>query len=171
MDFVDTLAERMSSPRDLLRQPRDLEVWIASAGLGRVASVSDNQLRQSKELREFIHEAVSSAVEGRKIPKSAIVRINKIARQPGLRPQYVDGRVVLQAENPFDAALSSIAADAIENIAPANRARLRRCLECQMLFRDNSRPGRRQWCSSSSGCGNRAKVRRHRAKLKEQQSR
>ena len=23
-----------------------------------------------------------------------------------------------------------------------------------MLFRDNSRPGRRKWCSSASGCGN-----------------
>jgi predicted RNA-binding Zn ribbon-like protein len=36
-----------------------------------------------------------------------------------------------------------------------------------MLFFDASPPGKRLWCSSSSGCGNRAKTRRHRQSMKE----
>ncbi|MBJ7439049.1 MAG: CGNR zinc finger domain-containing protein, partial [Sphingopyxis sp.] len=40
--------------------------------------------------------------------------------------------------------------------------RLRECDGCKMYFLDNTRGRRRRWCSSASGCGNRAKVRRHR---------
>ena len=101
--------------------------------------------------------------------KEAIASLNAAAGRPDLRPQFIDGELTLVASKPFDALLSRIAADAIEHIAREKRDRLRRCSECRMLFRDNSRPGKRQWCSSTSGCGNRAKVRRHRANAKKGQ--
>ena len=46
--------------------------------------------------------------------------------------------------------------------------RVRRCanLECGWLFLDDSRAGKRRWCSMSA-CGNRAKARRHYHKSKE----
>jgi predicted RNA-binding Zn ribbon-like protein len=47
--------------------------------------------------------------------------------------------------------------------------RVRRCAnpECGWLFLDDSRAGKRRWCSMSS-CGNRAKARRHYHKSKEE---
>jgi predicted RNA-binding Zn ribbon-like protein len=47
--------------------------------------------------------------------------------------------------------------------------RVRRCAnpECGWLFLDDSRAGKRRWCSMSA-CGNRAKARRHYHKSKEE---
>jgi len=47
--------------------------------------------------------------------------------------------------------------------------RVRRCAnpECGWLFLDDSRAGKRRWCSMSS-CGNRAKARRHYHKSREE---
>ncbi|NEE48667.1 CGNR zinc finger domain-containing protein, partial [Streptomyces sp. SID8455] len=36
--------------------------------------------------------------------------------------------------------------------------------DCRLLFVDTSRPGKRRWCSMER-CGNRHKVRAHRARL------
>ena len=47
--------------------------------------------------------------------------------------------------------------------------KVRRCAnpECGWLFLDDSRAGKRRWCSMSS-CGNRAKARRHYHRSKEE---
>ena len=47
--------------------------------------------------------------------------------------------------------------------------RVRRCAnpECGWLFLDDSRAGKRRWCSMTS-CGNRAKARRHYHRSREQ---
>ena len=49
--------------------------------------------------------------------------------------------------------------------------RVRRCAnpDCGWLFVDDSRAGKRRWCSMSS-CGNRAKARRHYHKTKDEDS-
>src|SRR5258708_7059779 len=51
--------------------------------------------------------------------------------------------------------------------ALARLDRVRRCAnpECGWLFLDDSRAGKRRWCSMSA-CGNRAKARRHYHKSK-----
>ncbi|MFE7130281.1 CGNR zinc finger domain-containing protein [Streptomyces sp. NPDC057638] len=45
----------------------------------------------------------------------------------------------------------------------AHRVRVCAAHDCQLLFADTSRPGRRRWCSMER-CGNREKVRAHRAR-------
>jgi predicted RNA-binding Zn ribbon-like protein len=52
---------------------------------------------------------------------------------------------------------------AAQLLASEDRHRLKCCGECQRLFLDRSRNRSRRWCDMEV-CGNRAKVRRHRAK-------
>jgi predicted RNA-binding Zn ribbon-like protein len=57
-----------------------------------------------------------------------------------------------------EATLALVARDALDLVSSADLARVRPCSnpECQVLFLDSSRPGRRRWCSMGT-CGNRAK--------------
>ncbi|AUH35363.1 hypothetical protein CUV01_10410 [Paracoccus tegillarcae] len=66
------------------------------------------------------------------------------------------------ADRPLDALMVDVATDAISLLGTTRKDRLRRCPGCNMLFFDGSPPGRRKWCSSTAGCGNRQKIRKHR---------
>jgi predicted RNA-binding Zn ribbon-like protein len=61
-------------------------------------------------------------------------------------------------------ALSTLARGAVELLDAANAERIRECDadDCAMVFYDESRSNNRRWCSMAR-CGNRAKVRKHRA--------
>ena len=165
LDFIDTVANRNAAPVDLLETEKDLANWFARAGLrlGGDELLLRNHLFEAKRLREAIFQAAVS-VHADEEPETAQVDIiNKMAARPDLRPQWIDGKVLFSARSPALAALSRVAADAVACLSLEGRDRLRRCPECKMLFRDNSRGQKRIWCSSANGCGNRAKVRRHRA--------
>ncbi|MYW02277.1 CGNR zinc finger domain-containing protein, partial [Streptomyces sp. SID3343] len=62
-------------------------------------------------------------------------------------------------------AVSTIARDAIELFTGPFADRIRACGadNCELVFVDTSRPGRRRWCSMEH-CGNRHKVRALRAR-------
>lgn len=66
------------------------------------------------------------------------------------------------------ALLSTVARDAVELFTGPYARRIRECgsYDCQLLFVDTSRPGRRRWCAMER-CGNRHKVRAHRARHQE----
>jgi predicted RNA-binding Zn ribbon-like protein len=61
-------------------------------------------------------------------------------------------------------ALSTLAREAVGLLDAANADRIRACdaTDCAMVFYDESRSNNRRWCSMQR-CGNRAKVRKHRA--------
>ncbi|MGW0122912.1 CGNR zinc finger domain-containing protein [Streptomyces sp. NPDC003327] len=61
--------------------------------------------------------------------------------------------------------LATVARDAVELFTGPYADRIRVCGadDCALLFADTSRPGRRRWCSMER-CGNRHKVRAHRAR-------
>jgi predicted RNA-binding Zn ribbon-like protein len=63
------------------------------------------------------------------------------------------------------AALATLARDAVDLFGGPLAGRIRVCSadDCGLLFVDTSRPGQRRWCSMER-CGNRAKVREHRAR-------
>ncbi len=62
------------------------------------------------------------------------------------------------------AALATLARDAVDLFGGPLASRIRVCAaaDCGLLLVDTSRPGRRRWCSMQR-CGNRAKIREHRA--------
>lgn len=65
----------------------------------------------------------------------------------------------------LDAALRPVVASAVELLTSPKLARLRRCGSetCYWLFLDETKNHSRRWCEMAS-CGNRMKVRRHRAR-------
>ncbi|WP_228473607.1 CGNR zinc finger domain-containing protein [Streptomyces calidiresistens] len=61
--------------------------------------------------------------------------------------------------------MTEIARDAVDLLGGPRGDRLRECAgeRCRLLYLDLSRPGRRRWCAMAN-CGNRHKVRAHRAR-------
>ena len=166
LNLVDTVATRETQPSELLPSPPDLDEWFRLAGFDYrpVGSATRHDLRRAHELREAVYRCAKVVTGGVTPAADDIDVVNRFARLPRPVPQWDDGEVVMTASNFFDAAFAVIAADAIYCLSGEQNWRLRACPECRMLFFDSSRPGKRVWCSSTSGCGNRAKVRRHRAR-------
>jgi len=101
--------------------------------------------------------------------------VNLFAALPDVPPSLPGGRRRAGANRVRLAqALSSVARDAValftevgfdDLAADAQPTRLSRCSadDCGLVFYDSSRGGTRRWCSMQR-CGNRAKVRAHRAR-------
>jgi len=166
LDFVDTLGNRRPEPVERLLTPGDLGTWLETAGLvGPPRKISTPAiLGQARELRDAVHRFGLAAIDKTPGDSADIATINRWATKMPLRPT-IDGRQIkLTAPRPIEAALSTIAADAVQLILGPQRSRMRICPECRMMFVDTSRPGMRRWCSSNAGCGNRAKVRAYRSR-------
>jgi predicted RNA-binding Zn ribbon-like protein len=169
LDFVDTLGNRRAEPVERLAAPADLDRWLRAAGLGgpfRRKSTSVD-LASARTLRDAVFRFAMSAIEDAPPGVRDIRTINRWAMRMPLRPTIAGDRIQMTAKQPIEAALSTIAAEAIEMVLGPQRSRIRVCPECRMVFVDTSRPGKRRWCSSASGCGNRAKVRAHRSRVAE----
>lgn len=164
LDLIDTLSDRSNLSVELIRTPEDLSQWLTDGGIVANLNLTEEDLWVAKDLRETAFQVLSAALKGDCPAASSLGKLNTWASHKDFRPEYVSGGLRWHSDRPFQSALSTLAADALLLLDPETIKRLRRCRDCQMLFVDNSRPGNRIWCSSSSGCGNRAKVRRHRAR-------
>ena len=163
LSFVDTLGGRGGAPVERIGDRESLARWLLAAGLAPADPVPDRaDVEDAWALREAIYRAARAAMLSGAPADSDISRINDAALAPPPRPQFSVSGMRFVADAPVAAAFSAIAADAIGTLGRPGR--LRECPECRMLFLDTSRPGRRRWCSSAAGCGNRAKVRNHRAR-------
>jgi predicted RNA-binding Zn ribbon-like protein len=132
LDLAATVGERWRRRFDRLRTPADLGRWFAEAGLLQSAPrVTRTQLEAARELREAIYRTAKLAGSG--VPNAR--------------------------DRPVEAALATIARDAIELVTGPLAGRVRECgrPDCALLFVDTSRPGRRRWCSMGT-CGNRTKT-------------
>ncbi len=172
LNFVDTVAGRAGdSPAELWTGADSYAAWAARAGfdLGADDGISRTDLESAKALREAIWRCLGAVMVGGEPAGADVDMINRAARHSPFRPQFRHGAVVMVADDPAAALLSSVAADAIARLDPAARDRLRRCPGCQMYFFDTSPPAKRVWCSSAVGCGNRFKKKRHYARQQNQQ--
>ncbi len=161
-DFVDTVVARGREDIDLLSSPTALDRWRRAAGFSfEMKPPNAEDLASARKLREAIRFAGLAVIEGKQAAEH-IALINKFAGRTPPRPQIMDGEISYQAANGFSAVLAAVAEDAVKHLRREASHRIRSCPSCAMLVFDNSPPGKRRWCSSSSACGNREKVRRHR---------
>lgn len=161
LDLAATVGERWRRSFERLRTPSDLGRWLVEAGvLESPPRVTRDQLEGARRLREAVYRSAKLAATAWPDPLDVEV-INRYAARPPLVPALGrDGRsVAWSARRPADAALATIARDAIELLSGPLAARVRECErpDCALLFVDTSRPGRRRWCSMD-GCGNRTKT-------------
>jgi predicted RNA-binding Zn ribbon-like protein len=178
LDLVNTLRERWRRRVETLVTPGDLERWLVESGV--LAETSDvavtpEVLAEARALREAIDACVTALVEGTPSPPAAVRRIDGWLKYAGTRPALVldpDGVPALDERAEGDSprrALGAIALDAARMLGdPAERMRVRVCASdtCSARFYDRSPAGRRRWCSMRT-CGNEAKARRHRARVRD----
>ena len=122
-------------------------------------------LRDFRGLREALFHCSRNHVGHKSFRRQDVDVLNDLAGGPVL-PVAMDvaGTAVLPVVS-VQQALAHIAREGITLFTGLLRGRVRECAaaDCQLLFVDSSRPGRRQWCSMAR-CGNIAKTRTYRDK-------
>jgi predicted RNA-binding Zn ribbon-like protein len=143
------------SGRELLSTPDALRAWFGDHGVT-VERAGPAGLRRAHEFREALHAFL---VTGRADP-ALRARLTVDLATGTLQPEGQD----------VEAALGSIIAIVYDAVRDGSWERLKACRNCGWAFWDESRNRSAAWCSMQL-CGNRLKVRRHRAKLTPRSSR
>jgi predicted RNA-binding Zn ribbon-like protein len=175
LDFVNTRRERWRRDVECLLSVEEVVVWLVRAGLlSQPMRAPASVLGEAHELREAIDAGVRAAVERRPPDPLAVSRIDGWLALAGSNPALrtdPSGRPVLserrRAQSPR-IALGMVAFDAARMLGiDTERARVRICASdtCSARFYDRSPAGRRRWCSMAL-CGNQAKARRFRERIR-----
>ena len=148
---------------DLIIDEPALVYWLAILLEREVAA--DPGLHDFRKLREALFYCSRNHLGNKRFRRQDVEVLNGLAGGPVL-PVAVDvsGAAVLPVVS-VQQALAHIAREGIMLFTGPLRGRVRECAaaDCQLLFVDTSRPGRRQWCSMAR-CGNIAKTRTYRDK-------
>jgi len=170
LDFANTRYWRgQAAPTETLNEPADLSTWAKVPRLP-----STREFDQAIALREMLYRLFDAQAQGKPAPPRDLEALNQaLAHAPG-RKTLKRGRTGYEWEVDAKsgtalALLAPVLWSAGDLLAGARLDRVRRCAnpECGWLFLDDSRAGKRRWCSMSA-CGNRAKARRHYHKSKEE---
>jgi predicted RNA-binding Zn ribbon-like protein len=166
LDLVATVADRPGSHRERLDNPDDLDRWLVEAGLVSAPKASEDDLTDAQRLREAVWSLVErSLADDAPRPRDRRLLNEWAARHPQV-PQLGSGWAPVPGNRTdVGTALSTVARDAVDLLAGADRNRIRRCGRCTLHFVDRSRPGNRRWCSMEL-CGNRSKAEAFRERKK-----
>lgn len=171
LDFVHTGGVGRWQDAELIHDADDLGAWLAFVlDLPRMRAVSAD-LAPARALREAIWQLTQQQLAGRTFDPASVDVVNAAAKSAPPVPRLItSGRCdTWPADVP--AMLSTLARDAISLFGGPTRDRLRGCAatDCELLFFDNSRPGRRRWCSMER-CGTKAKMRDYRTRHRDDES-
>jgi predicted RNA-binding Zn ribbon-like protein len=153
---------------EVLHEPSDLVAW---AGLSRLPdgldlTVSPGELERARTLRDAMLLLAADRAHGRPPQAPHLDVVNAAAAAPPLVARIgPDGTRSWAPGATGTQLLATVARDAIDLFTGPFADRIRECgaHNCHLLFVDTSRPGRRRWCAMEH-CGNREKVRAHRAR-------
>ena len=169
LEFANTRYWRgQDTPTETLNEPADLAAWLKLP-----KPPAQKEFDQALVLRETIHRLFDAVAQG-KVPASRDLEdLNTALAAAPAR------KALRREKEGYDWDLDMKSGTALVLLAPilwsagdllagGKLAKVRRCAnpECLYLFVDESRAGRRRWCTMSS-CGNRAKARRHYHKSKQ----
>lgn len=124
-----------------------------------------DELAEVTAMRGEVDRIAAAVAGGSESHPLDVAVVNEVAARPGLvRALRSEGGTAFVAPTAA-AAIATLARDAVDLFGGPLAGRIRLCSagDCGLLFVDASRPGRRRWCSMER-CGNRAKVRAHRAR-------
>jgi predicted RNA-binding Zn ribbon-like protein len=186
-------SEGLGSYADLLAFARQSHALPAShvdallAEAARRPAEAEAALATALDLREVIYRLFLALSEGRAVPAADLASLNRalglalaqarvVAAVPVDNGKSSRGSPQLAgrfawgwAREPVDLAapLWPVARTAADLLTSADLSALRLCASdaCAWLFLDTSRNGSRRWCSMRT-CGNRAKARRHHARVR-----
>jgi predicted RNA-binding Zn ribbon-like protein len=161
LDLLATLRDRHRVAAECLREPADLDRWLALAGYDLAARSDAGDVREARTLREAISGVTRAALGGVEPPTAALAELNRFAEQPPLVPQLssnLDRR--WSASRPVQAALAMLAREAVDLLSGPERTLIRECAaapNCSRLYLDRSPGRRRRWCHMD-WCGSHAKM-------------
>ncbi len=155
----DRLTERLHSPDDLAS-------WLRERFPVAVGDARSRDLFDAIALRDAIGRMALAAAHDEPARTADIDVVNLYAATPDIPPALAGGsRQAGRSVQTVGQALSTIARAAVDLFDRANAERIRQCSgeDCSIVYLDTSRAATRRWCSMQR-CGNRAKVRAHRAR-------
>lgn len=165
LDFVGTVGRRRSEPVELLSTPEDLARWLAESGaVDNAVQVGRLDLELALQLREAIYRLAIDCTDGTPHRETDVDLINRVSALGQVRRVlHADGSI--ERSGDAAAALSTVAASAIDLVGGHHRALIRECSasDCTRLYVDTSSRGTRRWCSMQL-CGNRAKAAKFRSR-------
>ncbi|WP_299396564.1 CGNR zinc finger domain-containing protein [Pelagibius sp.] len=164
LDFLNTAdwAADGEVVHEKLATPADVDRWMAAAGLDGVAGPKTaRELARLKAFRAALRATVLKVAGGKDGARDGVRAVNTALR--GIRNDALaeaGGPAAVSAAGRLQAVLAISAAALLAD--PRERVRIKICPadNCGWLFVDETRNGRRRWCSMET-CGNRAKARRH----------
>jgi predicted RNA-binding Zn ribbon-like protein len=165
LDFLNSAPATMG---ELIARPEDLARWARAAGIdraGRPAFVRED-VAAAHALRAALGGIYRALSAGTAPPARAIAEVNRhLAAAPLLR-RVGSAKGRLHVSETIDSdLLGRVASDFADFIVGFEPHRLRACggEGCSLVFYDTARNATRRWCSMAA-CGNRHKVKRHRAR-------
>ncbi len=184
LDFVNTLDDRHTQPKELLEHYDDLARFGEDTGLldpiqadrlvkrsSKFPELAEEALRRAKQLREAIHDVFWALINHRAVPAAALATLNADARTAAAHLHLVPINGAFEWSfddlDDFDIFLWQIARSAADLLSSDQLPFVRACSskECEWFFLDTSKNHHRRWCDMKR-CGNRAKVRKFYAKQK-----
>ncbi|WP_214415541.1 CGNR zinc finger domain-containing protein [Sphaerisporangium fuscum] len=150
---------------------------IGSGDAGQTAAghmhATGEDLTAARALREALHRVLFSAMGGHVPDPADVAQVNKTAARADLAPQLTLGgaggltALNWRAAQPVQAALATVARDAVLLVGGPLLARVKECEnpECTLLFLDDSQARRRRWCSMER-CGNLVKIAGYRSRMR-----
>lgn len=177
LDFINTLDDRPSNPKELLGDYCALANFGEQTGIltpaqkdqlfRRAAQEPDEaekSLRRARDLREALYAIFSGVMNKRPAPNRAREVLNENLHDAALHSRLVpfEGRFEWRFDDPassFRATLWPIARAAADLLTSDQLPFVRACAStsCRWFFLDTSKNHRRRWCDMTK-CGNRAKV-------------
>ncbi len=179
-DFLNTLALDDGAPVDRLTTADAAIAFLAGRELaheGALRAQADaagehRWLERIRRTRAALRALWDAEVEHCAPDAAAIDAVNAVLREaPRIELVAGDGCCGVghrhTSDDPTGEALARLAEPFVATVGAGATGRLRICAndDCRWAFEDTSRAGRRRWCDMTS-CGNAAKARRHRARLK-----
>ncbi|HEX4016795.1 MAG TPA: CGNR zinc finger domain-containing protein [Frankiaceae bacterium] len=148
---------------DAIETPAALRAWLSANAMEPTSAVTDGDVRQFQTIREALHHLAAASVRGEPMP-TPDVRLLTLALQGDRALNVRRHRDGLAIGRPATAAeaLGRLARSAVHDLSDRYAPQLRACGDdtCSGIFLDPT--GRRRWCSDER-CGNRMRVRAHRA--------
>ena len=181
-DFLNTLELEDGALVERLTSLDTAARWLADAAvvpdatpilaLGRTAPARDAALQRIIGTRTALRDVAHAVAHEVAPPAEAIAEVNRAlgARERIQLVAAADGVRLGHSHvgDPIDDVLARIAEPIVREIGDGHDDRIRICANdtCRWIFFDESRAGRRRWCDMAT-CGNRAKARRHRERVRE----
>lgn len=165
LDFANTGA--LPNNIEQFHAPADLGTWLHDRLESVDPAVTERELSDALGLRAAIASLAMCALRGHFRNSADIDILNLFAAMPDVPPALEGGsRQAGASRVRAGQPLSSIARDGIRILGDDTKDRIRQCSadDCNLVYLDTSRSANRRWCSMQR-CGNRAKVRAHRARV------